>query len=48
MTVNNDKLEETDQIQEGSARVPPVLWLIYLVLIVICAIYFATHLVRPS
>ena len=42
------RLEETDQIREGSARVPPVLWVIYLVLIVVCVIYFFANRVRPA
>jgi hypothetical protein len=40
--------EETPEIEQGEHGVHPLILVLYAVLIVICVVYFFTHLVRPS
>ncbi len=45
---DEEMLEETPEIEQGEHGVHPLILVLYAVLIVICVVYFFTHLVRPS
>ena len=44
---DKDMLEETTEIEQGDARVPPMLIVLMAVLSLIGIIYFFTHITRP-
>jgi hypothetical protein len=44
---DEEMLEETPEIEQGEHGVHPWILVLYAVLIVICVVYFFTHLVRP-
>lgn len=45
---DKDMIEDTTEIEQGEHRVHPAILILYAVLIVICVVYFFTHLVRPN
>jgi hypothetical protein len=45
---DKDMLEDTTEIEQGDARVPPMLIVLIVVLTLIGVVYFFTHIVRPS
>jgi hypothetical protein len=44
---DKDILEDTDEIKQGDHGVHPLILVLYAVLVVICIVYFFTHLTRP-
>ncbi len=44
---DKDMLEDTDEIKQGDHGVHPLILVLYAVLVVICIVYFFTHLTRP-
>jgi hypothetical protein len=45
---DQDMLEDTTEIEQGDARVPPMLIVLIVVLTLIGIAYFCMNLVRPS
>ncbi len=44
---DKEMIEKQTEIKEGDHRVHPLILVLYAILVVICVIYFFTHITRP-
>ena len=48
MKDNKYTLETTTEIEQGEKKVHPAILGVYVILVIICIVYFITHITRPA